>query len=422
MTTNLTDAFLDAKRKLTDQLADDVIAQIIEMGFEKEVNNIFYTLVRNDGYDPKHFASFPASIREKIEFYFTESAKLPSWADETKIAKGQELFSIYGPEVFMLLNVKSLPMCYICAKGAKVLYATGRLTEHNGQIDPLVRRLMETAQMVVNVLQRGGLAPSGSGIVTTQKVRLIHASIRYFLKHPIFNPNGWDAQNLGEPINQEDLAGTLMSFSPVILSGLKQLNIDLTDEQIEAYTHCWKVIGYLMGVDEDLLPDSFDEGWTLATRILEHQAEESMEGKALTASCIAFIKHMLPGNAFDDIPEFFIWYFFQDVAQASSKDLSNMVGISSHKTLKDEFTLKLTKFFMHDLNGLEHKQIVETISDKINLLLLQGMLTHYNDEKKVRFLIPPNLQQDWNLSDKWIDSKQIGPTILKHRLIVQHKA
>ncbi len=420
-TQNLTNAFLSKKRMQTDPLADEVISKIIDLGLEAQINAVFMTLVRNDGYSKLHFDQFPPEVISLIDHYFEESAKLPSWADQTKIKKGQEVFGVYGPEVFMLLNVKSLPMCYTCAKGAKVLYDTGRLTEHGGQIDPLVRRLMETAQMVVNVLQPGGLSPQSNGIISTQKVRLIHASIRYFLKHPKYNPSGWDMQLLGEPINQEDLAGTLMSFSPVILSGLKQMNISLTDDQIEAYTHCWKVIGHLMGVNEDLLPDTFEEGWTLASRILEHQAAESMEGKALTASCLAFINHMIPGNAFDEVPEYLMWYFFQDVSKASNKNLADMVGISSHESLKDAFVLKITQFLMGDLTRLEHHQIIEKISQPFNHLLLQGMLKHYNDGKKVRFFIPPSLQKDWKITETWELKSQIGPTVLNHRLALQVK-
>ena len=420
-TTNLTDAFLTEKRMHTDPLADDLISKIIDLGLASQINAIFMALVKNDGYSKVHFNQFPVEVVALIENYFSESAKLPVWADQEKITKGQEVFGLYGPEVFMLLNVKSLPMCYTCAKGAKVLYDTGRLTEHGGHIDPLVRRLMETAQMVVNVLQPNGLSAQSNGIVTTQKIRMIHASIRYFLKHPKYNPKGWDTENLGEPINQEDLAGTLISFSPVILSGLKQLDIFLSAEQIDAYTHCWKVIGHLMGVNEDLLPDTFEEGWTLASRILEHQAAESMEGKALTASCIAFIKHMIPGNAFDEVPEYLIWYFFQDVSKASSKNLAHMVGINDHKSLKDDFVLKITQFLMGKITYLEHHKIIQQITQPFNHLLLQGMLKHYNEGKKVRFFIPPSLQKDWKISESWQLKKQIGPTLLNHRLALQVK-
>ena len=53
------------------------------------------------------------------------SGQLPTWFDDEKVKQGEKLFSLYGPEIFMLLNVSSLPLCYTCAKGAQVLFDTG---------------------------------------------------------------------------------------------------------------------------------------------------------------------------------------------------------------------------------------------------------------------------------------------------------
>src|SRR6201999_3276000 len=124
----------------------------------------------------------------------------------------QEVFACYGPQICLCLLCKSLPEAYACAKGAQVLYRTGRLTDQDGTMRTFTRRLMETSQFVVNVCIPGGLEPNGKGIVTSQKVRLIHAAIRYFIKK-----GEWDVATLGEPINQEDMAGTLQSFSTLIL-------------------------------------------------------------------------------------------------------------------------------------------------------------------------------------------------------------
>lgn len=395
----LTESFLTAKRHETDPLADQVVATIIDEGFEERINEIFYTLARNDSYTPELLSHFPENIQKVVGDYFTQSAKLPSWANDQLISKGQDVFGMYGPEVFMLLNVKSLPMCYTCANGAQVLFDTGRLIEKKGNIDPLVRRLMETAQMVVNVLQPGGLTPGGKGIVTVQKVRLIHASIRHFIKSEKYNPKGWDTSRLGEPINQEDLAGTLMSFSPIILSGLKSLNINLTDDQIAGYTHCWKVIGHMMGLNDDLLADTFEDNWILACKILSHQSEASPQGKALADSCMAFIQHMIPGTLFDDVPAYMIWYFFQDVEKAVGKPLSGMIGIPDHADLKDHLVMRISQIITGGISKAEHSPIISKLTESFNKLLLQGYLKHYNEGKSVRFFIPPSLQENWGVNE-----------------------
>jgi len=320
----------------------------------------------------------------------------------------------------MLLNVSSLPMCYACAKGAQVLYETGRLLSHGGSIDPLARRLMETAQMVVNVLSEGGLAKTGSGVITLQKVRLIHASIRHYLKAGQYNNAKWDTQKYGEPINQEDLAGTLMSFGPVIIAGLKRLNIELSDTQIEDYTHCWKVVGSLMGIDEQLIPDTYQDGLDLATKILQHQGEESEAGKALTQSCIQFMNALTPGNAFNEVPEYFISYFLEDFSRAAGKDLSHCIGLSKQTGKKDKIILSLAGFITGELSHMERHKLIQKIATHFNKKLLEGIIHHYNDGKEVQFFIPPSLQEDWGLVDEWKDSLST-PAILGNRLSWQQK-
>ncbi len=417
--TSLSEERLEQFRHQTDQLADQVVSKIIETGQQEHISRIFMLLVQNESITNDTFSSLGPELSEILNGYFEVSGQLPAWADSAKLKKGEEVFSLYGPEIFMLLNMASLPLCYSCGKGAKVLYDTGRLLSRGKDVDPLARRLMETAQMVVNVLSEGGMLPSGKGILTLQKVRLIHASIRHYLKAGEYQHEAWEVTTYGEPINQEDLAGTLMSFGPVIISGLKQLNVELTNDQIDAYMHCWKVVGHLMGIDPMLLPDRFEDGFELASKILAHQAEESEAGQALTASCIRFVNSMVPGNAFDEIPGFFMGFFLKEYSQASGKNLSHCIGLSQKEDMKDRIILSVTKFVIGQISHLEGRGLVKAISEKFNRLLLQGIIHHYNDDKQVHFSIPPSLQKNWGLQDTWSDYLAVSPNILGNRLVWQ---
>jgi hypothetical protein len=301
-----------------------------------------------------------------------------------------------------------------------VLFHTGRLLTHNGNVDPLARRLMETAQMVVNVLSPGGLTRNGRGVVTLQKVRLIHASIRYFLKHGQAGAP-WDSPLLGEPINQEDLTGTLMSFGPVILSGLKKLGMNLTDQDTTAWIHCWNVTGHLLGIDESFLPDTYPQAFDLATNILMDQAESSNAGQALTDSCTKFMNKMIPGNAFDHVPTYLMWYFLQDFSKSTGKDLATCIGVSGKEDLKDKLVLELTRFISKGISRVEtHDGFVSDIIGPFNKLLLQGMIYHYNGGKGVQFYIPPSLQASWQLTEEWKDHIS-SPSFFGNRLAWQKK-
>lgn len=414
----ITEEALDALRKVTDPIADSTIQRIITSGDKKKVNEVMMLLFKNASFEKGMFDSLGNDLASILDDYIESTRRLPEWADPEKIKAGEKLFSLYGPEIFMLLNVSSLPLCYTCAKGAQVLYDTGRLLVHNNDIDPLARRLMETAQMVVNVLAEGGLAANGKGVVTLQKVRLIHASIRYYLKHK--NQEPFDTATYGEPINQEDLAGTLMSFGPVILSGLKRLNVDLSETEQNNYMHCWKVVGHLMGIEETLLPNTYNEGFELATKILKHQSAESEAGKALTDSCVQFMNYLTPGNSLNEVPAYFIDYFLQDFSASSQKDLSACIGISARSDRKDRLILGIAKFIIGKLSHLEEHKFVQKISSYFNRKLLEGIIHHFNDGKNVQFFIPPSLKKDWGLIDEW-DNSITSPALFKRRLAVQKR-
>jgi hypothetical protein len=412
---------LEHFRNITDPLADTVITRIIASGHEKQINQVLMTLVRNDSFRTGMFSSFGKEVSDLLDNFIETSGVLPVWADKKLIARGEKLFELYGPNVFMLLNVSSLPMCYCCGNGAQVLYDTGRLLVSSGNVDPLARRLMETAQMIVNVLSPGGLTANGSGVVTIQKVRLIHASIRYFLKHGQAG-NPWNAGELGEPINQEDLAGTLMSFGPVILAGLKKLGVKLSTDDTNAWMHCWNITGHLLGIDETLLPDTYEEGFTLACDILSHQAQPSEGGRELTQSCIRFMHKMIPGNAFDQVPAYLMSYFLEDFSKPSGKDLPACIGVAAHEDLKDKLVLELTHFVSKQINRAEtHDGFVCRIIESFNKLLLQGMIYHFNGGKGVQFCIPPSLQANWGMVDIWKDHKST-PSIFGNRIAWQKKS
>jgi hypothetical protein len=179
----------------------------------------------------------------------------------------QELFIAHGNLALIVLVCASLPECYVMKKGIQVLWLTQRLQEH------VLRRLVETAQLVISVMWRGGLSPDGSGVRTAAKVRLMHAAIRHLILHgrpeaqdakpssfaDVLLTVRWNTQELGYPINQEDLVYTLLTFSYVIPRGLEKLGVQVTPTQKEAFIHCWNIVGRIMGIREEILPENYEE-------------------------------------------------------------------------------------------------------------------------------------------------------------------
>ena len=390
---------LEEFREIADPLADAAVADIFSSGYGKDIDKVFKFLGQINSSSADTTPPFDSKLLEIVEDFVQRTHQLPEWADQELIKKGEEVFSTYGLAIIMLLNVSSLPLCYTCANGSKVLFETGRLLASHQGINPVIKRLMDTAQIILDVMLPGGLMPGGKGVVSIQKVRLIHAVTRYYLKHSN-NADRWQNEIYGEPINQEDMAGTLMSFAPVILSGLKHLNASLTMEQMDAYMHCWKVVGYLMGVKEELLPNSYEEGFALTTKILQHQAKESVEGKALTSSCIKTMNTILLNNRLGDVPVFLIVYFMKDFSEASNVDLCRMIGVKYKSGSKNKIVISLTQYIMGKFSHLEKDAFIRKITPPFNRILLRGLINLFNRGESNSFTIPAALQNKWIQGDK----------------------
>ncbi len=275
-----TNEFLNKMRGMADPLADEVVKSVIESGGLDEFNKMIRHLVNNRD-------ALPESMPKIVHDYFEKTQILPAWADREKIVRGERVFDLYGPEMIMMLFFVSLPYAYATKRGSHVLSITTELTRH------VHRRIFRTAQFIMDVMQAGGLGAGGRGVRSAQKVRLLHASIRYYIAHKEQWKKEWDP-SWGLPINQEDMAGTLMDFSAGVMRGLRRAKILLSPEDADAYLHCWKIVGHIIGVRADLLPDSVSDSFILAETIIDRQMGKSDSGKILAQDLTQFIQGFLP--------------------------------------------------------------------------------------------------------------------------------
>jgi hypothetical protein len=131
----------------------------------------------------------------------------------------------------------------------------------------------------------GGLAPNGDGIRDAQKVRLMHAAVR----HLILQSGRWNPE-WGQPINQEDMAATLMSFTLTILDSLDMLGAKFKPEEAEAYLYSWKIVGQIMGMRPEMLPEDMADARKLTHAIRRRQAEASDDGRVMTKALIEMME------------------------------------------------------------------------------------------------------------------------------------
>lgn len=235
--------------------------------------------------------------------WITRPIPAPRWLNREMVSKGQQFWHDHGLAIGFCLYLASLPSSYAVPRGAQVLRATEALLERIGH------RIPETGQFLFDALAEDGLAVVdghlvGPEVQAVQRIRLMHAFVRARLttdddgnqtpwtivvgeKSGPAGPSDPSGSNgdgeietaVETPINQEDLAGTLVAFFGVTLPGeqnllrkprpgpLQRLRVPTNPATTSAadYIHLWCVIGLLLGVEERLLPlGRGSHGWPAA--------------------------------------------------------------------------------------------------------------------------------------------------------------
>jgi ER-bound oxygenase mpaB/B'/Rubber oxygenase, catalytic domain len=264
------DELLTRYRQEGDPPADAAIAAVLETAGRAGLGQLMQWLGNTADFD---VSTQPVDI----QVFFAEYAKLPTWADATRMQRGMVFFQQNAGLIGLSLGTCSLPYTYLGADGVRVLAMTERIKNDT------TRRLQETGEWVFAVndpkrwsSQTGQLAENNA-IAYTLKIRLIHAAVRQF----VLASGQWNMA-WGYPVNQEDMAGTNLSFSYIVLRALRKMDVPLTDQAQEDYLHHINVLGWLNGVNDDLIAHNLREAFSLDKAIAKRQFRASEGGKALT--------------------------------------------------------------------------------------------------------------------------------------------
>jgi uncharacterized protein (DUF2236 family) len=270
-------AMLDELRRAGDPSADTVIGELARTQQIRSVSQILRHLVDNDQPVPEEL---PPSIARWLEL----TAEPPAWVDHDRFERGCRLVVEHGPQVCVVLATASLVYCYAGYPGVKVLTFSRRL-DHDA-----VRRVGETARFVLSVMAPGSLGSGGRGIRKIQKVRLLHAGIR----HLVTGSRRWDVTGDGVPICQEDLAGTLMSFSSIVVDALRKLGVRVDDDEAEDYYYRWRAIGEMLGITPAVIPSDLKAARELTDLIARRTHRRSEEGIEMARSLFDLHASSLP--------------------------------------------------------------------------------------------------------------------------------
>jgi len=363
------DEMLESLRQVGDPVPDSIIAALAEDGHLPEVNEILQQLMQN--YQP-----IPEELPDHIEFWLRDTAHLPAGVDRERLKKASELFVEHGLAISLILSTSSLVECFAAKKGVKVLtcsYRIGHSTYH---------RIAETSQFVLLVMAPDGLFEGGSGIPAVQKVRLMHAAIRYLIEEK----GDWSRETLGVPICQEDLLGTLITFTHIVIRDLRRLGASVSDEEAEDYLYFWRVVGEMMGIRPDVIPRTLAEAAECATAIQRRHWGPSPEGIEVTRALLEMQAELIPGEALDGIMAALIRELVGDeVADWLQIPRSRWETVVRHKQ-------KIGRF----LDLLDRKAgRVADLADRLALALITRQSIALNGYERAGFEIPTTLKEAW---------------------------
>jgi hypothetical protein len=213
----------------------------------------------------------PAPLRA----FFEEIEVVPAWLDRRTLARACRVprRAALGHN-YVLFSI-SLLAGYLSSGVTKTLAATGELEA----MAP--RRVAETSRFIESLYDSGTLSRNSAGFKNTIRVRLMHAFVRDKLLR-----SGWDASRWGMPINQADMAGTVLSFSVTYLMGLRMLGFVVSSAEREALIHFWRYAGRLLGVSEALLPATERESLRLLWLAAATQTGPDDDGRALARALL----------------------------------------------------------------------------------------------------------------------------------------
>ncbi|MZR61759.1 oxygenase MpaB family protein [Alcanivorax sp. DP30] len=294
---------LDKWRQIQDPLADRCAAQIKftrPSGLLDEVER----RAKEEGGD---FQAF-------LDHCYT----VPSWVDFEEMELGRRMYRRNGALQGLVLMCSSLVEGYAHNKPSQVLVATGRLQKD------VSRRIYETGQMLHNIVGDDGLRPGGLGHRTIMEVRLLHAAVRQFLRK---NPR-WDVEKYDLPINQEDMAGTILEFDFMVVRGLKRLGVRINRREHESMHYFWRYAGYLLGVDEALLTTTLEEQEIMALQLTSHLYDPTPDSESLAKALLKDMSGKAPFNLPYDVLLAFSRYLIGDTV-ANDLNIYSSVPASS---------------------------------------------------------------------------------------------
>ncbi|XP_053674150.1 rubber oxygenase-like [Anopheles nili] len=209
--------------------------------------------------------------------------ELPDWYDEARFKRAQKFFkrnfyAMFVGKLCGLLAIITVPSIL------RVLIHTNQSSEPLTAYRRYVSTLMHTLEWYYE-----DLVPSSRCWKSIAFVKKTHAGVS----------KQADRVHSGMIISQRDMAVTQFGFVGYVFINYRMLGIKFNTKDMEAFTHFWRVIGHMMGIEErfNACTDSWETteqrmsliaSEILKPALLNHSAEFVKMGKALITGLWCF--------------------------------------------------------------------------------------------------------------------------------------
>lgn len=225
-----------------DSLADEVVKDTyLKLGYAEA--SLLITNALNNGITNTDNAP------ESLKALFREVDAIPDWLNFELINYGTDFCNRSSDLGLMVLRNYSLMSGYRSTPINKPLIFTGALKKG------AAKRLEETTEFWINITGKDALKRNEIGFKSIIKIRLLHSYSRLM----ILQKADWNAKDWGQPLNFWDMLATNLGFSLIFLDGLRKLNFNPSENEVAGLFHFWKYVGFLLGIDPKLLPDTEEQ-------------------------------------------------------------------------------------------------------------------------------------------------------------------
>ncbi|OQE24995.1 hypothetical protein PENFLA_c009G03682 [Penicillium flavigenum] len=236
----------------------------------------------------------------KLNELWTEINTVPEWVDWDQIQRGQDVFFRYGLPILNVLSFESL----LGGMGAiRVVETLSRTGGFGAKV--VRRRLLETLQHILQVNSSAeAMKPGGDGHISSVRVRLLHSSVRKRILSLVDqNPEYYDVNKYGTPVNDLDCIGTINTFcSSVVWLGLPRQGIYPSQQETDDYIALWRLVAYYMGTPTGPFENTA-KARAMMESLLISEIDPTETGKVLAKNIIIGLENTAPAFASKEFME-----------------------------------------------------------------------------------------------------------------------